>query len=92
MRVNVHAETTYSENEILEGDFDFDPLFIVQRRPHKVRFGDGVLVRAQDDLRLLIVDMKSTKEKDETRECRVARDGLEPIICGHYKSRWGENL
>src|SRR6266404_2132554 len=71
----------YGQNQVLHRKFDLDPFFIRKCRPNKVRFGDGVFVRVEDDFCLLIIDVKATEEKNHTRKRSVARDGLQPIIC-----------
>lgn len=45
-----------------------------------MRLGNGRLIRFKCDLRLVVVNMKSTQDKNQTRECRVRRNGFEPII------------
>jgi len=45
-----------------------------------MRLRDRVLVWVQDDLRLLVVDVKTTEQENETGERSVAGDRLEPVI------------
>jgi hypothetical protein len=45
-----------------------------------MRLRHRVLVGPQNDLGLLIVDMKGSKAKDKTRKRRVRRKLLEPIV------------
>jgi hypothetical protein len=73
-------EITYSQNQVLHGEFDLDPFFIRQSRPNKVGLGGGAFVRVKDDFRLLVIDMQTTEEKNNARERSIARDCLQPII------------
>lgn len=45
-----------------------------------MRLGDRALVRSQDDLGLFVVDVQRTEDQDQSRERRVRRDRLEPIV------------
>ena len=72
---------TYSKNQLLHGDFNLDPLFITQSRPYEVGLRNRGFVGMQNDLCFLIVNVKATKEENESRKGRVTWDGLEPIIC-----------
>ena len=63
---------TYRKDQVLECDLDLDPLFIRERRPNEMRLRDGVLVRAENNLGLFVVDMQTTKEQYEARERGVA--------------------
>ena len=60
------------QNEILQSHFDLDPVVIAQRRPHEVGLGDGRLVRPQDDLCFLVIDVQTTKQEYQTGERREA--------------------
>ncbi len=71
---------THRQDQILQCNLNLNPLLVGQGRPDEVRLSDSVLVRTQNDLGLLIVDVQTTKEQNETRERRVARDGLEPVV------------
>lgn len=53
---------TYGQNEFLHSDFDLDPILVAEGWPNEMGFGDCVLIRVQDDLGLLVVDVKSTKK------------------------------
>ena len=53
--------STYRKDKILQCDFHLDPLLVAQGWPYEVGLRDGILVRAQDDLRLLLVDVQPTK-------------------------------
>ncbi len=46
-----------------------------------MRLGYGVLVGPENNLCLLVVDVKPTQKKDQAGECCVARDRLQPVIC-----------
>ena len=50
------------QDEVFEGNLDLNPLLVGQRRPHEVGLGNCVLVRTQNDLGLLVVDVQTTKE------------------------------
>ena len=43
--------------------------------------GDSVFIRVKYDFRLLIVDMQPTEEEDDPRECSIAGNCLQPIVC-----------
>lgn len=45
-----------------------------------VRFRDGRLVRSQNHLGFVIVNMECSKNQDQTRKSCVRRDRLEPVI------------
>jgi hypothetical protein len=49
------------EDQVLERNFDLYPLFICQSRPDKMRFRNCRFVGTQDDLGLLVIDMKRTE-------------------------------
>lgn len=42
--------------------------------------GDGRLLRLQNDLGLVRIDVESTEDQDQARERRVRGDGLEPVV------------
>jgi hypothetical protein len=46
-----------------------------------MRLCDGRLVGVKNNLCLLVVYMQATKQQNKTRECSVAGDQLEPVIC-----------
>jgi hypothetical protein len=68
------------ENEILERNLDLHPVLVAKRRPNVVGLGDGRLVRSENDLGLLVVDVEGSEDKDESREGGVRRDRLEPVV------------
>lgn len=70
----------YRQDQVLHRDLNLDPVLVRKRGPDEVRLSDRVLVGMEDDLCLLVVDVKTTKKKDQPRERRVTRDGLEPVI------------
>ena len=45
-----------------------------------MRFHYGRLIRTENDLRLLVIDMQPTEEENESRKCRVAGDRLQPVV------------
>jgi len=49
------------EDQILERDFDLHPLLICQSRPDEMRFRNCRFVGTQDDLGLLVIDVKSAE-------------------------------
>ena len=57
-----------SQNEILELHLYLHPLLVAERRPDVMRFGDGRLVRLQDQLRPVVVHMQRAQDQNETRE------------------------
>lgn len=67
---------THGENQILHREFYLNPFFVRQRRPDKVRLGDGILVGVKDNFRLFIVDMQPTEKENDTREGSIARNCL----------------
>ena len=74
------SERTYRQDQIFQRDLNLDPLLVAEGRPYEVRLCDCVLVRTKDNLRFLVVDVQTTKEKDETGERGVTRDRLEPVV------------
>lgn len=66
------ARETYSQDEVLHCYFNLDPFIVRERRPDKMRLSDRILVRGQDNLGFLVVDMQSTKKKDKAREGSIA--------------------
>lgn len=79
-KLRMGENAAHSQNKILHGNLNLDPLVIRQRWPDEMRFRNGGLVGVKNDLRLFIVNMQSTQEEDETRESSVARDRLQPVI------------
>lgn len=57
-----------SKNEIFELDLHLDPLLIGERRPDVMGLGDGGLVRFQDHLGSVIVDMERSEDQNESGE------------------------
>ena len=43
-------------------------------------FGDGGLVRLQNDFGPIVVDVEGSEDEDETREGRVRGDGPQPVV------------
>ena len=77
--VDVVLLAVVGQDEVLELDFDFDPLLVGQRGPNVVSLGDCRLVRFQYHLGSIVVDVKGAQDQDETREGCVARNGFKPI-------------
>ena len=57
-----------SEDQVLELDLNLDPLLVRERRPDVMRLRHCRLVRLQDDLRPVVVDVQCSQYEDETRE------------------------
>ena len=57
-----------SQYQVLEGHFNSDPLLIAKRWPYMVGLSYRGLVRLEDDLCLLSVNMEGPQDENETRE------------------------
>jgi len=68
------------ENEVLERDFDLDPLIVGERWPDVMRLRHGRGRRLEDHLGALAVHVKGAKDQNQTREGSVGRDRLEPVV------------
>lgn len=69
--MNSHSLVLFAiicQDEILELNLHFDPLLVGERRPDVMRLGDGCLVRFQDHLGTVIVDVQSPEDQDEPGE------------------------
>lgn len=55
-----------SQDQILELDFHLDPLLVCERGPDVMGLRDGGLVRLQQDLSSLRVDVQGTEDEDQT--------------------------
>lgn len=56
------------QNEIFELHLHLDPFFVGERGPDVMRLGDGGLVRLQDHLGAVIVDVQRSEDQDESGE------------------------
>ena len=79
-RVHVVLLAVVVQDEIAELRLDLDPVFVRQRRPDVVLLRDDGLVRAQHELRLVLVDVERSQDEHEPREGGVGRDGLQPLV------------
>lgn len=63
---------TYRQDQVLHGQFNFDPFIVTESGPNEVGLSDRRLVWVQDNLGLLVVNVERAQEKDDTRERSVA--------------------
>lgn len=68
------------QNQISQCNFHLHPLIIIEVWPDMVRLCDNCLVRLQQHLCFLIIDMESTQNEDESRKCSIWWNGLQPVI------------
>ena len=78
--VNVVLLAVIIEDEISQLHFNLDPVFVRQGGPNMVLLGNDCLVRSEQQLGLVLIDMQCTQDKDQSRKCSVRRDRLEPLI------------
>ena len=78
--VDVVLFAVVGQDEILQGHLDLDPLVVREAGPDVVRLGDGRLVRLQDDLGPVVVDVQRAQDEDETGEGGVGGDGPQPVV------------
>mmetsp|Transcript_31891 Transcript_31891/g.87333 ORF Transcript_31891/g.87333 Transcript_31891/m.87333 type:complete len:766 (-) Transcript_31891:1916-4213(-) len=78
--VHVVLLAVVGEDQVLELHLDGDPVLVGHRGPDVVRLRDRVLVRAQDELAALLVDMEGAQDEQQPRKGRVGGDGLEPVV------------
>lgn len=60
-----------SQDQVLKLHFNLHPLLIRQGRPDMMGFGNRRLVRLQDDLGSVVVNMKGSQDQDKPGECCV---------------------
>ena len=68
------------ENEVLELDFDADPLLVRERGPDVVCLCHRRLLGLQQQLGLVHVHVHGAQHEHEAAEGRVGGDGLEPVV------------
>jgi hypothetical protein len=68
------------EDQVLERDFDFDPLLVRQRWPNVMRFRNDAGIGAQDHLYFVHIYVQASQDQDQSRECCIRRNTLEPIV------------
>ena len=80
--IHVILLAVVGENQVLQGHFNSDPLLVRQRRPDVMRLGYYRFIWSQNDFDSVLRDVQRSQYQDKSREGRVARDGLEPVVCG----------
>mmetsp|Transcript_51851 Transcript_51851/g.121766 ORF Transcript_51851/g.121766 Transcript_51851/m.121766 type:complete len:1251 (+) Transcript_51851:175-3927(+) len=78
--VDVVLLSVVGQDEVLERHLHAAPLVVRERRPDVVGLRDGRLVRLEDHLGAVVVDVERAEDEDEAREGRVARDGAQPVV------------
>lgn len=76
--VNSHSLVLFAiicQDEILELNLHLDPLLVSERWPDVMRLGDCCLVRFQDHLGTVIVDVQSSEDQDEPGEGLELQEG-----------------
>lgn len=69
--MNLHSLVLFAiicQDEIFELNLHLDPLLVSERGPNMMWLCDGCLVRFQDHLGTVIVDVQSSEDQDQPRE------------------------
>ena len=70
-RVDVVLLSVVVQDQITQLHFNLNPVVIGERGPDVVLLRDDGLVGAQEQLGLVLVDVQSSQDQDQTRECGV---------------------
>mmetsp|Transcript_5921 Transcript_5921/g.12959 ORF Transcript_5921/g.12959 Transcript_5921/m.12959 type:complete len:201 (+) Transcript_5921:986-1588(+) len=68
------------EDQVLQGNFNLDPLLVGKSRPNVMRLCHHAVVWTKNNLHLVRIYVQSTKNQDQPRESSVGRNCFQPIV------------